>query len=84
MYLNTTDPTGDQLKNRMTVHRQQFNNPETNQIKLSEHLENCARNHEHKFSVIPFYKIKRSDEDSRKTMESFFISKFKPELNKLS
>ena len=76
--------TGDQLKNRMTIHRQQINNPKTRQIKLSEHLENCARNHEHKFSVIPFYKIKRSDEGSRKTIESFFISKFKPELNKLS
>ena len=65
------------------VHRQQTNNNETRHIKL-DHLENCARNHEHKFSVIPFQKIKRSDEDSRKTMESFFISKFKPELNKLS
>ena len=62
------------IKNRMTVHRQQINNPQTRQIKLSEHLENCAINDEHKFSVIPFYKIKRSDEDSRKTMESFFIS----------
>ena len=68
----------------MKVHRQQINNIETRQINLSEHLENCARNHEHKLSVIPFYKIKRSDEDSRKTMESFFISKVKPELNKLS
>ena len=26
--------TGDQLKTRMTVHRQQINNPETRQIKL--------------------------------------------------
>ena len=28
--------------------------------------------------------LKRSDEDSRKTMEFFIISKLKPELNKLS
>ena len=35
--------TRDQLKNRMTVHRQQINNPETRQIKLSEHLKLCQK-----------------------------------------
>ena len=48
--------TGDQLKNRTTVHRQQINNHETRQISLSEHLDNCSKDN-NKFMVIPFYKV---------------------------
>ena len=61
--------------------RQQIKNPETRQISPSEHLDNCSKDN-NKFMVIPFYKVKRDDEDKRKTMEAHFISKFTPKLNK--
>ena len=56
-------------KNRITVHEQQINNAETRQISLSEHLENCSKENK-KIMVIPFYKVKRDDEETRKTMEA--------------
>ena len=35
--------TGDCLRNRVTVHRQQINHPELRQIDLSGHLATCAK-----------------------------------------
>ena len=54
-------------KNRMSVLRQQINNPETRQISLSGHLDDCSKDN-NKFTGIPFYKVKREsdDEDTRK------------------
>ena len=75
--------TGDQLRNRMTIHRQQINWPELRQIGLSEHLDVCAHNKEPKFRVIPFYKVGNDSEDTRKVMGKHFINKFKPELNEI-
>ena len=62
---NYIGQTGDQLKNRMTVHRQQINNAEGRQTSLSEHLDNCSKDYNN-FMVIPFYKVKRDDEDTEK------------------
>ena len=52
-------------KNRMTVLRQQITYPETRQISLIEHLDNCSKDN-NKFTVIPFYKVKRDDQDTKK------------------
>lgn len=75
--------TGDCLRNRVTVHRQQINHPELRQIELSGHLADCAKNQTTQFDIIPFYKIREDNESLRKTMEHYFIKKFKPELNKI-
>ena len=75
--------TGDSLRNRVTVHRQQINHPELRQIDLSGHLADCAKHLTTKFDIIPFYKIREDKESLRKTMENYFINKFRPELNKL-
>ena len=69
------------LKTEKTVRRLQINNRETRQISPSEHVDDCSKDL-NKFMVIPFYKVKNDDEDTRKTMEVHFISKFKPRLNK--
>ena len=75
--------TGDCLRNRLTVHRQQINHPELRHIDLRGHLADCAKHSTTKFDIIPFYKIREDRESLRKTMENYFINKFRPELNKL-
>ena len=80
---NYIGQTGDQLKNRMTIHRQQINHPDLRQIGLSEHLDTCAHDKNPQFNVIPFYKVKKDCEDTRKAMEKYFICKFKPKLNEI-
>ena len=75
--------TGDCLRNRVTVHRQQINHEELRQIDLSGHIAACAKNLSPQFTIIPFYKVREENESLRKTMEDYFIKKFKPDLNKL-
>ena len=63
----------------MTVHRQQINNHETRQISLSEHLDNCSKDN-NKFMVIPFYKVKRDDEDTEKLWRPISFQNLSPSL----
>jgi predicted GIY-YIG superfamily endonuclease len=46
------------------------------------HVNECTQGFEKKFSIMPFFKIKKDDEKLRKQKEAHFISKFVPELNK--
>ena len=50
--------TGDCLRNRVTVHRQQINHPELRQIDLSGYLATCAKGRDPQFHIITFFKIK--------------------------
>ena len=70
--------TGNELRKRMTVHRQQIRNPELRMIPLSEHLSKCAKSSSKKFSVFP----EEAKEQQRIIKEAEFISKCKPKLNK--
>ena len=75
--------TGNELRKRMTVHRQQIRNPELRMIPLSEHSSKCAKSGSKKFSVFPFYKFpEEAKEQQRIIKEAEFISKYKPKLNK--
>ena len=51
---------------------------------MSEHISKCSQNYSPNFKIIPFFKIKSDNEDFRKNMESYFIKRFKPKLNKLT
>ena len=73
--------TGDILRNRVRVHRQQIRQKEYRQIKLSEHLDTCARSIDPCFLITPFYKMNIDDKVKRCLKEEFFIQKFKPSLN---
>ena len=73
--------TGDVLRNRVRVHRQQIRQKEYRQIKLSEHLDTCARSTDPCFLITPFYKMNIDDKVKRCLKEEFFIQKFKPSLN---
>ena len=77
--------TGNELRKRMTVHRQQTRDPTTNMIPLSAHLSlrTCAKDKENYFTVFPFYKFAdNTTEQERIWKESEFITKYRPKLNK--
>ena len=74
--------TGNDLRKRMTVHKQQIRDPNTRMIPLSGHISTCAKHKEKLFSVFPFYKFKdNANELDRTVKESEFILKYKPKLN---
>ena len=76
--------TGDTLRHRMTVHRQQINNIEYSILRVSKHIARCAHNKEIKFLVAPFYKLSSNiTRLDRERKEAMFIRLFKPPLNDL-
>lgn len=50
---------------------------------VSRHIFKCTINMENKFTIMPFYKLNSDDIQFRKSMETHFINKFQPELNRL-
>lgn len=71
--------TGNSLRQRFTVHRQQIRDPNTRMIDLSEHLEICANSTN--YSIFPFYKVAKPIKSLRLAKEAHFIGLFKPGLN---
>ena len=75
--------TGNELRKRMTVHRQQIRDPTINMIPLSAHLRTYAKDEENYFTIFPFYKFAdNTTEQERTVKESEFITKYRPKLNK--
>ena len=66
------------------VHKQQILHEDKRMLGMSEHISKCSQNYSPNFKIIPFFKIKSDNEDFRKNMESYFIKRFKPKLNKLT
>lgn len=79
---NYIGQTGDTLRHRMTVHRQQIREPKYQCTSVSEHIRNCARNKSPNFTIFPFYKFLRdTTEKEREAKEKLFINKYRPVLN---
>ncbi|MEW8548313.1 MAG: GIY-YIG nuclease family protein, partial [Candidatus Thiodiazotropha sp.] len=74
--------TGDTLRHRVTVHKQQIRDPSTRMLYVSGHIDNCARNQTTKFKILPLYKMQNDNAAARKMKENFFIDLFKPKLNR--
>ena len=49
--------TGNFLRKRVTVHNQQIRDPSTRMLKVSEHIDNCAKHLNPKYFIYPFYKM---------------------------
>lgn len=75
---NYIGQTGNALSERVRVHRQQIRSPETRNIPLSEHLDNCGKGH---FWIFPFYKMSELTTSKRISKEDFFVKMFNPSLN---
>ena len=74
--------TGDTLRHRMTVHRQQINNINYSLLRVSKHIARCAANKNPKFLVAPFYQLSPNvTRLERERKELHFIKLFKPPLN---
>ena len=75
--------TGDILRNRTRVHRQQIDNPNIMNLKVSHHIAQCTRHlqKQDKFQIFPIYKVKTDNSETRKYMEKYFINSLKPDLN---
>ena len=50
-------------------------------LKVSEHIDNCAKHLNPKYFIFPFYKMYTESQTLRKAKEKFFINKLKPKLN---
>ena len=73
--------TGNELRRRMTTHRQQIRIPETRQLWASEHISECA-SVEPKFYVCPFFQMKNDSNIERERKEFLFQRKYRPKLNR--
>ncbi|NQY54618.1 MAG: GIY-YIG nuclease family protein [Campylobacteraceae bacterium] len=67
------------LRQRMTTHRACI--LEERDLFVSKHIALCNFNKKDKFTVTPFYKMKREGIVAHLTTEEYFIRKFKPDLN---
>ena len=53
-----------ELKDRVTVNRQQIRDPSVRCIKVSQHIDECGQG---KFNIFPFYKVFTDDKQLRLT-----------------
>ena len=74
--------TGDTIRNRCRVHRQQIKDPSIMNLKVSHHINQCASNIEKKFTIMPIFKLRaQCSKIERVQKEAQFISKYNPGLN---
>ena len=77
---NYIGETGDVLRNRVTVHKQQIRDPSTRMLGVSKHIDECAVGLTPQFSIFPFYKILSSSENMRKNKEKLLFRNTSPFL----
>ena len=74
--------TGDTLRHRFNVHRNQIKNEEIRKLLVSKHIYQCAKNKTPNYKVVPIYKFNdNTTETERRIKEQYFIKQFKPALN---
>ena len=73
--------TGDTLRSRTRIHRQQINDTSTSFIFASKHIAECAVNLGIKFKIFPFYKMQSNSKADRIAKEEYFIKKMEAQLN---
>lgn len=70
----------NELRKRMTVHRQHIRDPKVRILKVSGHIDTCSTS-EPKFSVFPVFKMMSDSVTNRRLKERHFIELLKPKLN---
>ena len=70
----------NELRKRITVHRQHIRDPSVRKLKVSEHIDRCAST-EPKFKVFPAFKMKTDGVADRRLREKQIINLIKPKLN---
>lgn len=75
-YIGQTSRT---LKERLILYRQHINHPEYQTAYIEQHLRDCGKG---RLLIFPILQVKQNDVIVRETIESKFIAKIKPRLNK--
>ena len=70
------------LRARINLHRNHILH--NTGLDVSKHIHQCAKHNDPKFKVMPFYKVQSDNMNERKDKETYFINKYKPDLNKIS
>ena len=64
----------------MSKHRRAIEDEYQRELKVSIHIATCCD--KPRYSVLPFYQVKRKGAIALAATEEFYIRKFKPVLNK--
>ena len=70
--------TKNELRKRMTLHRQQTSTEELRFMKVNKHFHECSNG---KFNIFPLYKVLEDKQSLRDEKEIHFIRSLKPHLN---
>ena len=68
------------LRRRMSKHRRAIEDEYQRELKVSIHIATCCD--KPRYSVLPFFKVKRKGEIALAASEEYFIRKFRPVLNR--
>ena len=74
--------SGDSLRHRTAVHRNQMLLEHNRKLFVSNHIYHCVKDKIPMVKICPFYKLQWEDEIFRKEKEEYFIQKYKPFLNR--
>ena len=66
------------LKQRMTVHRQQTNDPNLRILNVNKHFHSCSGR---RFTIFPIYMVSNSNDSMLDEKEKLFIKILQPSLN---
>ena len=66
------------LRNRVTLHKQQIHHPEYRHLTVSEHLYRCSKG---KFDILPIYQCQQANRLILESKENEIIKRLKPDLN---
>ena len=70
--------TTNMLKQRMTVHRQQTNDPNLRILNVKKHFHLCSGG---RFTIFPIYRVSNSNDSMLDEKEKLFIKFLQPSLN---
>lgn len=87
IYVLTCENCGDyyigktvDLRRRMSKHRRAIEDEQQRVLKVSKHIANCCD--VPRYSILPFFKVKRKGVIALSAIEEYFIRQFRPVLNK--
>ena len=67
------------LRKRVTIHKQQIQDPNLRKLSVSKHLHSCNPNPNLPFHICPL--VPKEDETARKILENHLIRTYRPDLN---
>ena len=73
-YIGTTE----NLRNRVTLHKQHVKHEEYRSLAVSEHLGKCSKG---RFIIMPIYQCINTNRLTREAKEKHFINILEPDLN---